>query len=150
MAESHVVSALTAKRSELAGMIQYHRTEIERVAADLKHLDATLKIFAPEIDLRRIGAKCIRKSSMGGFKFFKSGESHLLILDLLREAGRPLFTADILDQIIERKALDDNSETRITLQRTISGSLRRLEQRGLVQHAGHGKGRALAWEIAIN
>ncbi len=148
MAESHVVNALVTKRSELAEMIQFHRIEIERVGADLKHLDATLKIFAPEINLRSLGAKRVRKSSMGGFKFFKPGESHRLILDLLREAGRSLLTADLLDQIIERKALDDTQDVRMTLQRTISGSLRRLERRGMVRHAGAGKGRALTWEIA--
>ncbi len=148
MAESHVVSALVTKRSELAGMIQFHRIEIERVGADLKHLDATLKLFAPEIDLRSLGAKRVRKSIMGGFKFFKPGESHRLILDLLREAGRPVLTADILSRVIDRKGLDDTQDVRMTLQRTISGSLRRLERREMVRHAGAGKGRALTWEIA--
>lgn len=66
MAEPHIVSGLVAKHSELAGLIQFHYAEIERVAADLKHLDATLKLFAPEIDLRTLGSKRVRKSGMGG------------------------------------------------------------------------------------
>jgi monoamine oxidase len=83
MAESHVVSGLVAKHSELAGIIQFHRAEIERVAADLKHLDATIKLFAPETDLRSLGAKRVTSSSasVGGFKHFKSKESHTLVLD---------------------------------------------------------------------
>ena len=57
MAESHVVSGLVAKHAELAGLIQFHRIEIERVASDLKHLNATLKLFDPEIDLCAVSAQ---------------------------------------------------------------------------------------------
>lgn len=76
MAESHVVSGLVAKHAELAGLIQFHRAEIERVASDLKHLDATLKLFAPEMDLRSLGSKRVNSSRTGGFKRFESRESH--------------------------------------------------------------------------
>ncbi len=51
MAEYHIVFGLVAKHSELAGLIIFHRAEMARVAADLKNLDATLKLFAPEMDL---------------------------------------------------------------------------------------------------
>lgn len=103
MAESHIVSGLVAKHSELAGLIHFHQTEIERVAADLKHLDATLKLFAPEYDLRSLGVKRVRKnnsSNMGGFKRFANRESHTWVLDQLREAAQPLTTGAMAEQII--------------------------------------------------
>jgi len=49
MAESHVVTALVTKRAEMAGLIEHHRKEMGRLAVDLAHLDATLKLFSPEI-----------------------------------------------------------------------------------------------------
>ena len=52
MAESDVVTALIGKRAELAGLIEHHRKEMGRLADNLAHLDATLKLFSPEIDLR--------------------------------------------------------------------------------------------------
>jgi hypothetical protein len=52
MAESHVVSALVAKRGELAGDVQRHRRELQRLDEQLGHLDAAIRLFAPDYDLR--------------------------------------------------------------------------------------------------
>jgi hypothetical protein len=49
MAASHVVTALVTKRAEMAGLIEHHRKEMGRLAVDLAYLDATLKLFSPEI-----------------------------------------------------------------------------------------------------
>ena len=128
MADSHIVSGLVAKHSELAGLIQFHQAAIERIATDLQHLDATLKLFAPEIDLRSLGVKRVRKSSVGGgFKRFKSKESHTWVLDQLRVAAEPLTTVMICTAIMDAKGLEDTKELRISIQRTLTGTLRRLE-----------------------
>jgi hypothetical protein len=148
MAESHIVSGLVAKHSELAGLIKFHRAEMERVAVDLKHLDATLKLFAPEMDLRRLGTKRVSKASVGGgFKRFKCKESHTLILDQLRVASEPLTTAMICTAIMTNKGIEDTQELRTSIQRTLTGSLRRLGQRGLIKEAGR-KGLTVLWQIA--
>lgn len=145
---SPVVNALVTKHAELAGMIQFHQREIERIGHDLKHLDATLKLFSPEIDLRSIGIVRQRRSAMGGFKFFKPGESHRLILDVLREHGARLQTTEIIGCIAQIKGWDETTKTHHGLSRTVIGSLRRLEQRGMVKSFETGQGRALAWELA--
>jgi hypothetical protein len=53
MAGSHVVSALVAKRSDVAGLI----ADLERKAAlqraDLVHVDAVLRLYAPELEAGR-------------------------------------------------------------------------------------------------
>lgn len=148
MSESHVVSGLAAKHEELAGLIEHHMQEIRCLDADLKHLDATIKLFAPDFDLRTLKVKRVPKPRMGGFKVFKPGESHRLILDALRNAERPLLTADIIGWIVQKKKLDDGPELRAVMLRTVTGSLRRLEDRGLVRGAEVGHGRALAWMLA--
>ena len=61
MAESHVVSGLVAKRAELAGLMDHHRREIERIGGDMEHIDATIKLFAPEVDLRGLRSKTYRE-----------------------------------------------------------------------------------------
>ena len=149
MAESHIVSGLVAKHAELAGLIQFHQAEIERVAADLHHVDATLKLFSPEFDLRSLGTKRVRKSSMGGFKRFKSQESYTWVLDQLREAAQPLTTGAMAEQIIIVKGLEDSKELRVSIQRTLTGTLRRLEKRGLVKDTGRaGNGLSALWQLA--
>jgi monoamine oxidase len=149
MAESHVVSGLIAKHSELAGIIQFHRAEIERVAADLKHLNATIKLFSPEIDLRSLGAKRVTNSSVsvGGFKHFKSKESHTLVLDQLRVATEPLSAVMICTAIMADRGMEDTKELRISIQRTLTGTLRRLEKRGLVKEVERA-GLTVFWQIA--
>ena len=82
MAASHVVAALITKRAELVGLIEHQQKEMARLADDLAHLDATLKLFSPEIDLRTIRAKAhwVRN------RFFRPGECQRMVLDIFREA----------------------------------------------------------------
>lgn len=61
MAESHVVSGLLAKRAELGGMVEHHRKEIDKIETFLTHIDATIRVFAPEIDLRTMKPKAFRE-----------------------------------------------------------------------------------------
>lgn len=76
MAESHVVSGLVAKRSEVSGLISHYQHEIARLQGDMQHLDATIKLFDPEYDLRTIRPKQVRQSS----RLFANGECHRLIV----------------------------------------------------------------------
>ncbi len=50
MAEPHVVSALVAKRAELAGEIEAAEKRVAKLRADLLHLDATLRLFDAEAE----------------------------------------------------------------------------------------------------
>ena len=49
MGEPCVVSALRDKRAEISGMIADLEKELSRQRADLAHLDATLRLFAPDL-----------------------------------------------------------------------------------------------------
>ena len=149
MTQPHVVTALVEKRSELAGLVEFHRREITRIGADLANLNATIKIFAPDFNLAGIGVKRVRIGKGGGFKHFKQGESQTLVLDLLRVAEQPLTVAMLAAQIIANKGLEDAQDVRISIQRTLSGTLRRLKERGFVVEAGKDRdGLTVFWRIA--
>jgi hypothetical protein len=83
---SHVVSALVDKRAEIAGRIRKMEQELGQFRADLVHLDATIRLFAPELEPRTIPAKAIRRSD----GWFALGEMRRLVLDALRGASRPM------------------------------------------------------------
>lgn len=86
---------------------------------------------------------------MGGFKHFKGNESHTWILDQLREAEQPLTTVVMAERIIIAKKLEDTRELRTSIQRTLNGSLRRLQQRELVKEVGRAdNGLSALWQIA--
>src|SRR3954451_17935691 len=44
------VSALRSMRAKIAGEIEMHSREIDRLRAELVHLDATMQLFDPETD----------------------------------------------------------------------------------------------------
>ncbi len=85
MAESHVVSALVNKRAEIAGLISRTERQLGQFRADLVHLDATLRLFAPELEPKAIPAKRIRQPD----RWFEQGELPRRVLDAVRRAGGP-------------------------------------------------------------
>jgi hypothetical protein len=86
MAETHVVSALRAKRPEVSGYIHYLEKKVKTWRVRLAHIDATIKIFSPEIDPEAIPPR--RSYRRSGY--FKKGEFARLCLDELRKAdGHP-------------------------------------------------------------
>ncbi|MDI1277100.1 hypothetical protein [Methylobacter sp.] len=105
MAETHVISALTAKRSELAGLVAHYRKEIVRISEEVRMLDASIKLFDPDYRIRSIKPKRYQKKS----DFFKHGEAPRTILDILREADRPLSTNDIAKSVCPSRGSTENT-----------------------------------------
>src|SRR4051794_41972136 len=102
MGEPHVVSALVAKRAEVAGRIEQAERALAQWRADLGHLDGALRIFAPEIEAAEIRPKQIRNRN----GMFGNGELPRLVLDALRNAGQPLDAVDVARAVAGRKGLD--------------------------------------------
>ena len=68
MAESHVVSALANKRAEIAGMIARTQQQLGQFRADLVHLDAAIRLFAPPMEPKLIPAEKIANLIFGSSK----------------------------------------------------------------------------------
>ena len=145
MAESHVVSALVTKRAEMAGLIDHHRKEMVRLAGDLTHLDATLKLFSPEIDLRTLRAKEHRTRS----SFFRPRECQRMVLDIFREAeGAALSSRQVGEALVARKGLEPTTTALIErMRKNAIGVVRHLERSGTLIAAGH-NGRGATWRVA--
>jgi len=144
MAESHVVTALVAKRAEMAGLIDHHKKEMTRLAGDLAHLDVTLKLFSPEIDLRTLRAKEHRTRS----SFFRPRECQRMVLDVFREAkGAALSSRQIGEALVARKGLEPTTALIERLRKNAIGVVRHLERSGTLIAAGH-DGRGATWRVA--
>ena len=143
MAELHVVTALTAKRAEMAGLIAHHQKQIAKLSAELHHLDITLKLFAPDLDLRTMRAKTYRVRNT----YFRRGELPRFILDSLRRHGAALTSRELADQALLSKHLENTPESVAAMQNTLLQALHRLEKTGTVvvdQERAHGR----TWRIA--
>ena len=105
MAESHVVSALAKKRAEIAGMIARAQQQLGQFRADLVHLDATIRLFAPALEPETIPPKRIRQSDL----WFEPGGLSRRVLDALRRAGAPIHAPDLVRAVMIDTGLDPAS-----------------------------------------
>jgi hypothetical protein len=125
MAELHVIGALRNKRAELAGMLSQLEQQLVQQRANLAHVDATMRLFDPDIRPKDIRPKQPRAHNT----WFRQGECLRLIYDELREATQPVTTRELAERIMRVKAIpaaDDQRRERI--QQTLLASLNRAKQ----------------------
>ena len=125
MAEPHVIGALRNKRAELAGMLRQLEQQLGQQRANLAHVDATMRLFDPDIRPKDIRPKQPRERNA----WFRPGECLRLIYDELREATQPVTTRELAERIMHLKAIlpaDDQRRERI--QKTLLASLNRAKQ----------------------
>jgi hypothetical protein len=125
LAEAHVIYTLRDKRSELAGMVIRLEQELVEHRASLTHLDATMRLFDPDIRPEEIRPRQQRARNA----WFRPGECLRLIYDVLRDASQSLTTRELAERVMDAKAIpaaDDRQ--RALIQKTILGSLNRAKQ----------------------
>lgn len=141
MAESHVITGLVAKRAELAGLIDHHRKESERLTQAIDALDAAIKLFEPDYRIRSIKPKRYQRKN----SFFKNGEAGRAIMEVLRDSEKPLSTNEIAKSIICAKDIDPEHEK--PLQATILTTLRNYHKKGLVDMTGKDRNSSCIWVL---
>ena len=57
MENEHVISGLIRKRAEIAGQIESLQTQLRAAVVALDNVEATLRLFAPDIDLAAHGER---------------------------------------------------------------------------------------------
>jgi hypothetical protein len=125
MVELHVMHALRNKRAELAGTLIQLEQQLVRQRADLTHLDATMRLFDPDIQPNEIPSKQRRPRSA----WFRHGECLRLIYDELRDAPQPMTTRELTERIVRVKAIPaDDDRSRELMQKTLLSSLNRAKE----------------------
>jgi hypothetical protein len=125
MAEPHVIGALRNKRAELAGTLRQLEQQLARERTNLAHLDATMRLFDPNIRPKDIRPRQRRTHNA----WFRQGECLRLIYDELREATEPLTTRELAERIMRVKAIPATDDHRRELvQKTLLGSLNRAKE----------------------
>jgi hypothetical protein len=125
MSEPHVISALSNKRAELAGIASQLERQLGQQQVNLAHLDATMRLFDPDIQPNQIRPRQQRAHSV----WFRPGECLRLIYDELRDAVQPMTTRQLAERITRVKAMtmDDNRQREL-VQKTLLGSLNRAKE----------------------
>ena len=141
MAESHVVSGLVAKRGELAGRVARCRQELQRLAEQLGHVDATIRLFDPSYNLNGIRARRQGQRTQR----FRPGECQRLVLEVLRDAVEPVSGRALAQALMVRKGLEGAGEELAGVHKSALAVLRRLVAKGVARSVEL-PGGTQAWE----
>ena len=124
MAERHVIGALRTKRAELSGTLRQLEQQLAQQRTNLAHLDATMRLFDPEIRPKDIRPRQLRARNA----WFRPGECLRLIYDELREATQPATTRELAERIMRLKAMPmTDDRCRALVQKTLLSSLNRAK-----------------------
>jgi hypothetical protein len=127
MAEKVALNGLIAKRAEIAGHIDMMQREMRDLVAQISHIDAAIRIFDPNVDLGDIKPRLPPR-----FHAFK-GELSRIILNALRESGKPLPVSDLTLMVAAGRAINpDDKPFMRTLSRRVGACLRKLRKKNLV------------------
>jgi hypothetical protein len=124
MTEPHVIGALRDKRSELDGMLRQLEHQLVLQRANLAHVDATMRLFDPDIRPNDIRPGQPRERNA----WFRQGECLRLIYDELRQATQPATTRELAERIMQVKAIPAADDCRERVQKTLLASLNRAKQ----------------------
>ena len=142
MAEPHVVTALIRKRGEIAGQIEHTQTQLRQLVIDLDNLDATLRLFKPDIDLEEIRPKPLPPRHHA----FK-GEVSRIVFAVLRQSNRPLTAQEIARHVMAGRGLNTADKRLVrVIGKRVGACLRHHRNRGLVR-SEKGPRQRLVWEI---
>src|ERR1700732_4309533 len=86
------VDYLVRLHADIGGRILENKRQAEKLAADMKHVEAVLKMFDPEFNARAISAR----RRVTGNPWFKRGTLFRQALDALRAAQRPLTVHELV------------------------------------------------------
>ena len=97
----HVLSGLIKKRAELAGRIEAAQIAVRQLVIDLDHVDATIRVFDPDIDLEDVRPKPLppRHSAF-------RGEVARIVLSTLRQSKKAITTKDLAMQMMADRGLN--------------------------------------------
>jgi len=139
----HVVTALIAKRSELAGQIENAQAEVVRLTVEMDHIEASLRIFKPDLDIEGIPPRPVPPAHHA----FR-GEVSRILLEALRQADRPLSTTELTERVMRERGLNmKDVKLKQTMGKRIGASLNHWRRvRGALESL-KGPGQVLYWQI---
>lgn len=140
--QPNVLHALTRKRAQIAGQIEHNQLSLRRLVAELDHVDATIRIFNPAVDVGAIRSKPVPPRH-AAFK----GEVTRVVLDALREATEPVTSRDIALTLMNQRGLDPgDAALAVLMVKRVCACLRVQKRKGLIRNVAS-VGNLQGWEV---
>ena len=140
----YMVTGLVAKRAELAGELAATHDRLRELVNQLEHLDATLRLVAPDMEVEAIRPKAFRPPE----DWSKRGQMSRLVLSILRQAKEPLTTREIAAQMLLERAMDaEDAKILRVMTKRVATALRDQRDKGRTISI-EGPGNYQLWEVA--
>jgi hypothetical protein len=139
----YMVEGLAKKRAELAGEIERTHDKLRALALDLEHVDATLRIVAPEMAVEAIKSKVFRPPA----DWSKRGEMARVVLSILRTARAPMTTREMAERMVVERGWQATAPVLNAMTRRVACALRRQRELGLARSNEGEAGFWQLWEI---
>ncbi len=137
---NYMVEGLAKKRAEVAGELERAQELLGKLAKDLEHIDATLRIIAPDLAIETIKPKAFRPPA----DWSKRGQMTRMVLDILRTARQPMTTREIAERMVVERGIAATPDTLNSMGRRVACALRRQRELG---HATSTEGEAGFWQL---
>src|SRR3954470_24960100 len=119
-----VLSGLIRKRQEIEAELDTAQARVRQLVLDIDALDATIRLFAPDIDLSIVKVRPTPRRHEA-----HRGDTSRLILALLREAGEPLSHREITVRVMQHRGLNvADKALALTMRTRIGASLRGMRE----------------------
>lgn len=139
--DRYALVALKHKRATIASEIVQLERQLRHRKEMLVHVDATLRILDPSVEVEAIP----NKRPPQRIKLFRQGELGRMIIDAIRRAGGEASLYDIVTALLA--AGGHGEEARKTVAPRVRGNLAYLARQGKV--VKEGEGRAASWRLLL-
>lgn len=118
-----------SKRARIAGQLVVLKKQVTQMQEDLVHLDASINLFAPDVDPLQIKPRRTNKIN----RYFVKGEAQKLTLAAMREDGEPLNSGELTVILLASKGLAPTNGLVARILKNVVACLHRYEGTLLVQ-----------------
>ncbi|HEX3747676.1 MAG TPA: hypothetical protein VHW09_27260 [Bryobacteraceae bacterium] len=141
MADPHVITALLRKYTEILTLLRAKDAEAAELRAQLLVLSKAISIYKPGFDASEIFPKRSHKHNL----HFPRGMFYRVVMDILREADRPLSAGELARAALERQGAPTDAATVNQFRQTLNGALVKYARDGrIVRREGE---RPQRWEL---
>lgn len=112
--DAELSSLLMRKRDVVLARLAELRVEMQRLEVVKRGIDDTLRLLDPGSELK-LPSERNTTAKAGGGSHFARGECLALMQQVLREAGRPLTTTELVRAVAAKKSLPDSEVQSVRL-----------------------------------
>lgn len=120
MEHKPAIYALERLHAELGGKILANRKDAKRLAQEMRHVEAVLKLLEPCFNVRRIAPRRRNRQN----PWFKRGDMFRHAIDVLRRASAPMTAREITESLLRSRGVEPDTKAVRSLFGGVQASLR--------------------------